>query len=120
MLKTSLIIFSLCVITIVYDSHAQSTQALLRETIITDPSISKTCEVLITNRKNKIKHRQRLSALAQRNQKLQVMTPDEKESIRTKLVQNLQSIKKEIILTNLKVRHVEEDIIRRGCPGIKL
>ncbi len=99
---------------------SQTGSILLRETIITDPSISKTCEVLITKRKNKIKHRQRLSALAQRNQKLQGLTPIEKESVRKKLVSNLQSIKKEIILTNLKVRHVEEDIIRRGCPGIKL
>lgn len=92
----------------------------LRETIITDPSITKKCEILITNRKKKVSHRQKLIALAKRNQKLQTQTPSEKESVRKKLIGNLQSIKREIILTNLKVRHVEEDIIRRGCPGIKL
>ena len=103
-----------------FNSNAYDIGKGLKETIITDPSITKKCEILTTDRRKKVRHRQRLIALAKRNQKLQSRTPAEKESVRKKLITNLQSIKREIILTNLEVRHTEEDIIRRGCPGIKL
>jgi len=92
----------------------------IQEAIITDPSISRRCENLVDNRKKKVKHRQRLTYLNERNKKLQKMTPKAKISIRNKLIENRKSISKELRLTNLRIQDIEESIIRRGCPGISL
>jgi hypothetical protein len=102
------------------DAYSYSGAQNIQEAIVTDPSISRRCENLVDSRKKKIKHRQRLTYLNERNKKLQKITPTVKKSIRTKLIENQASIAKELRLTNLRIQDIEESIIRRGCPGISL
>lgn len=113
---TSCVIHSLLISNATAYTGAQNIQ----EAIITDPSISRRCESLVGNRKKKIKHRQRLTYLSQRNKKLLKITPKEKISIKKVLKENQESILKEMRLTSLKIQDIEENIIRRGCPGISL
>jgi hypothetical protein len=115
-----LITGALCAILIHFSASAASIATNVEEAIVTDPSISRRCEALATKRTQKVKHRQRLTFLKLRNVKLQKITPKNKISIKDKLEDNLLSIKKELALTNLKIQNIEEDIIRRGCPGLIL
>ena len=110
-----IILFSLVTFT---QSHASTMK--IEDAIITDPSISRRCSALIHNRKQRVKHRQRLTFLSLRNQKLQKATPENKKSILDRLKTNHTNIENELKLTNLKIQNLEESIIRKGCPGLIL
>lgn len=96
--------------------HAQD----YRETIITDPSISRRCDDLTQKRSKKIKHKQRISALIQRNIKLQKIAPLNKRQVKRKLEVNFNRLKNEYRLTKNKITRIEEVVVRNGCPGIAL
>lgn len=96
--------------------HAQD----YRETIITDPSISRRCDDLTQKRSKKIKHKQRISALIQRNIKLQKIAPLNKRQVKRKLEVNFKRLKNEYRLTKNKITRIEEVVVRNGCPGIAL
>jgi len=89
-------------------------------TVITDPSVSTRCQILIQKRKEKINNRQKLEELLQRNKKLQSLTPKEKVTLLKRLSENQYRISKELVLYNDNVEHLTEDIVRKGCPGISL
>lgn len=88
--------------------------------VITDPSISRRCENLLTQRNEKVTLRQKLSTLLARNERLTKITPVEKKSINRELTSNRLSITKELRLVNLRIQRYEEELIRKGCPGIQL
>lgn len=92
----------------------------ISDSIITDPSISRRCDDLMQQRQDKIQHRQRLLFLLDRNKNLLKGTPDRKESISSKLRDNQYKVIQELKITNLKVVKIEEQIVRRGCPGLTL
>lgn len=91
-----------------------------QESIITDPSISRRCDALIQQRQEKVEHRQRLLFLLDRNKTLLGSTPAAKKSIAAKLRENQHRTIQELKITNLKVIKIEEQIVRRGCPGLTL
>ncbi|AYF45144.1 hypothetical protein BALOs_2146 [Halobacteriovorax sp. BALOs_7] len=90
------------------------------ESIITDPSISRRCDDLMQQRQDKVQHRQRLLFLLDRNKNLLKDAPDNKVSIAKKLRANQYKVIQELKITNLKVIKLEEQIVRRGCPGLTL
>lgn len=91
-----------------------------RRTVINDPSISRRCELLTENRKEKIAHKQRILALIERNRHLQSITPDNKKTVKKKLEINLGHLEHELTLTQTQIQFHEENIVRKGCPGISL
>ena len=88
--------------------------------IITDPAVSKRCKYLIDRRNDKIQVQQRLNSLLQRSEKLLLRTKPEEKSIKTNLEFAKTRIENTLSLTKLKVRKMEENIVRKGCPGISL
>jgi hypothetical protein len=91
-----------------------------RRTVINDPSISRRCEVLTENRIEKIAHKQRILALIERNKHLQKITPENKITVKRKLEINLGHLEHELSLTQTQIQYHEENIVRKGCPGITL
>ena len=91
-----------------------------RGSVITDPSISIRCQELVEERTLKINHKQRISALIVRNKVLQKITPDFKKSLKGKIQQNYSNLERELYLAKAKIEHLEENIVRKGCPGIGL
>ena len=91
-----------------------------KRTIITDPSISRRCELLSDKRTEKIANKQRILALIERNKHLQKIAPDNKITVKKKLETNLGHLEHELILTNTQIQYQEEILIRKGCPGINL
>ncbi len=98
--------------------RAQSTE--LTRDILTDPALSSRCRDLLQERGDKVKVRQRLTGLLERNQKLIKGLPEERELMRKKLEANHITIRNELYLAELQVQSLEESVIRSGCPGINL
>jgi hypothetical protein len=91
-----------------------------KHTVITDPSISRRCEVLTETRNEKILHKQKLLALIERNKHLQKITPENKLTVKRKLEVNLGHLEHELSLALTQIQYQEENIVRKGCPGITL
>ena len=91
-----------------------------KRTVINDPSISRRCEILTETRKEKIAHKQRILALIERNRHLQEITPANKITVKKKLEVNLGHLEHELTLTQTQIQYHEENIVRKGCPGISL
>ena len=112
-------ISSLFLIVFVGISPVFSTEDYKR-TVITDPSISRRCEILTETRKEKMANKQRILAMIERNKHLQKITPENKVTLKKKLETNLGHLENELSLTLLQIQYHEENIVRKGCPGITL
>jgi hypothetical protein len=91
-----------------------------KRTVITDPNISRHCELLTERRQEKIANKQRILAMIERNKHLQKITPENKISVKNKLEINLGHLEHELVLTKTQIQYQEENIVRKGCPGISL
>lgn len=91
-----------------------------RQTVITDPSISRRCNALMKQRNQKIDHKQKIRSLLERNRRLIKITPPERQSLLKKLRKNFKSLSYELRHTLNQIQNKEESIIRKGCPGIVL
>ncbi len=91
-----------------------------RRTVITDPSISRRCELLTEKRQEKISNKQRILGMIERNKHLQKITPENKMTVKRKLEENLGHLEHELLLTTTQIQYQEENIVRKGCPGISL
>ncbi len=96
-----------------------SSQEIITD-IIEDPSVSIRCKEMIKVRNDKIHIKQKMSSLLKRTNNLMVKTPKKKKtsSLRLQLIKS--DIKNELLLTSMLIKSMEEEIVRRGCPGIRL
>lgn len=91
-----------------------------RPSLITDPGLTSRCKELLDNRQKKILIKQKLTGLLSRNQRLLKRTPPNKVSIKDKLLIQRGRIERELELVKARLATMDENIIRRGCPGISL
>jgi hypothetical protein len=91
-----------------------------KRSVINDPSISRRCELLTEARKNKILSKQRVAGLIERNRHLQEIVPENKMTLKKKLEVNLGHLEHELTLIQTQIQHNEENIVRKGCPGVTL
>jgi len=91
-----------------------------KKTVITDPGISRRCGALMKQRTQKIDHKQKLGSLIERNRRLIKITPPERKTLVKKLRKTFKSLSRELRLTLNQIQNKEENIIRKGCPGITL
>jgi len=88
--------------------------------IIEDPSFSTKCEILLDERTKKIDLKNRILGLIDRNRRLRKLSPPEKQSVIEKLEINFTSLRRELYLTRQKISNSDEEIVRKGCPGITI
>lgn len=88
--------------------------------VVTDPVISRRCKTLLKERRKKIRIRQRLNAMILRNQKLQRSLRSSQKVAKQKLELNKTQLRNNLRLTSIRVQSMEENIVRKGCPGITL
>jgi hypothetical protein len=94
-------------------------EALMQDAI-TKPVLSSRCKELFRERNSKIKMKQKLNSLLQRNESLVRKSPKAKGTLHARLNANQVKIKNEIHLTTLQIETMEENIVRSGCPGLSL
>ena len=91
-----------------------------RQSVITDPAISRRCSALMKQREQKIDHKQKIRGLIERSRRLIKITPPERKTVLKKLRKNYKSLSRELRHTLNQIQNKEESIIRKGCPGIVL
>ena len=88
--------------------------------IIKDPTISKRCKSLIYERNEKILTKQKINSLLQRNSKLIKKAHKRKESAIRRLEITKSTLNNNLRLTRYRIKAMEENIVRKGCPGISI
>lgn len=88
--------------------------------VIKDPSVSKRCKSLIKQRNLKIEAKLKLSALIKRNKKLLTRVKESQKTVTKKLEITKLSLENNLRLTKYRIKAMEENIVRKGCPGIAL
>lgn len=111
-------IFTVILLALTGLAHPQESDLL--QDAITKPNLSFRCKELFKERENKIRIQQKLSSLLQRNESLTRKTPETKEGIRARLKANHVRVRNELHLATLQLAHMEENIVRSGCPGLSL
>ena len=108
-----------CLITLFFTqlSFAQLTSI---KSIITDPAISRRCKAMLKHRAEKIQIQQKLNALIMRNEKLQRRAKSNQKVVKQELKLNHTRLENNLRLTKFRIKSMEEDIIRKGCPGITI
>ncbi len=76
--------------------------------------------MLFEERAQKINLKQKTTNLIIRTQNLMKITPLSKKSVIKKLGLILYQLNQELTLLELEIAHREEDMVRKGCPGILL
>jgi len=82
------------------------------------PTSSGHCKLLTGKREQKLKTKQNLRSLLERNTRLFRSTPVAKKSIKRKLEFNRSEIRFKLKQNLYQIQTLEEKIIRKGCPGI--
>lgn len=89
--------------------------------IINDPTISLRCREILKERQDKITIRQRLKDLMKRaDQTITSCERGKRITTKSQLELSLIKIKQEYRLISLKIKVIEENLVRQGCPGILL
>ena len=91
-----------------------------KHTHITDPMITLKCNYLFDDREKKVNTRQKAKALLWRNRQLLRDAPINKEKAINRLKYTSQRLTQEVSILSLKISKLEEKLIRKGCPGIRL
>ena len=105
---------------LIFMNFSAFTQVAGVRDIIKDPALSYRCKSLLKDRNDKVKTKQKLKSMLQRTNKLLTQTPENKKTLIAKLTVSKNEISNLLHLTKLKISTMEENIIRRGCPGINL
>lgn len=103
-----------------FNGYTKAFSADYNKSIITDPAISRRCNALIKKRNQKIEVKQKLVSLIVRNERLKKITPKNKKTVSKSLEINFTKLNNELKLAKLTIEYLEENIIRKGCPGISL
>ena len=93
---------------------------MITNSVITDPSLSRRCEALLDELEKKRSHKQKLTELLVRNERMQRVTPKAKNQLKRNLELNHRKLDREIELARMKIQRQEETLIRGGCPGVVL
>ena len=98
----------------------QELQESLTRSAIEDPSVSRRCKKLLERRNELVTVRKKLNGFLTRSERLENITPENKKTIKSKLKMTKHNIKKELHLANLRIQSMEEDLVLKGCPGVRL
>jgi hypothetical protein len=90
------------------------------QSVLKDPSISLQCKALLRERREKLKIKQKTQAMMQRNKKLSKKVPNNKKSLLIKVKTVSNKLNQIFMINKLQLRVIEEDIIKKGCPGVNL
>jgi hypothetical protein len=79
--------------------------------------LSLRCKELSKDKDDKLKNRQRLTSLYDRNQKLMTKLKQTRPLLQKRLKANALTLRNELYLATLETQAMEENMIRTGCPN---
>jgi siroheme synthase len=90
------------------------------DVVLDDPMVSLHCKELIKERNMKLDVKHRLNSFLQRNRDLIKRSPKNKKTAILTLESNQKKVKTALHDTLVRIKQMEENIVRNGCPGINL
>ncbi len=97
-------------------AHAQ----IVGDNVLEDPMVSYRCKELIQERNAKVTAKQRLKSLIERNKKLVKKTPEYKKTTLSRFNASRAKLDMAFNESIIRIKEMEENIIRSGCPGINI
>lgn len=88
--------------------------------LITDPKLSSRCQDLLRSRNYKTHLRQKSITLLDRTKRLTDKTPDKRQKLLKKFQFISTELQHKVTILTVEVEHLQEEMIRRGCPGLIL
>ena len=88
--------------------------------VLPDPVIGERCEEMAERRKAKYQYKERLKELIVKNMNIRRETPPQKERLLRSLAKIHNDLNQRRHLIQMQIANLEEDIIRKGCPGIQV
>ncbi|MBF0206666.1 MAG: hypothetical protein HQK53_07230 [Oligoflexia bacterium] len=85
-----------------------------------NPAISTRCRELLKYREERIRLRQKAQFLSRRIQRLQNEAPERRVYYKKKMDFIAIEVSHELHILNFQIQVIEEDIVKKGCPGIKI
>ncbi|MBF0364000.1 MAG: hypothetical protein HQK50_00425 [Oligoflexia bacterium] len=101
-------------------SFLEKLEQLENQEVITSKTINNRCQALVKDRDYRLQLKQKANALKKRVQRLQKNVPPKKIYLVKKLDYIMTEINQELHLINLQIVSMEENIVRKGCPGVKI
>ena len=88
--------------------------------LVTRPVISRKCQALIDKRNQKIFIKQKINSLTKRLSTVEKTAKKNQKVAKNKLENTKIRLGNQLKFTKLQIKNLEEDIVRKGCPGISL
>lgn len=114
--KLPILLVTLCISLPIFPTQAQ----LGVRDIIRDPSVSLRCRELIQERGEKLEVKQKTQFLLRRSEGLRENAPEPKVSIKRKLKVSAAKLRRKLFVVEKQIDRMEENIVRKGCPGITI
>jgi hypothetical protein len=99
-------------------SQESNTDEKYTEDVVTDPTIRLRCEILQEEKRKKLKNKENLIKLANKNIKLRRFAPYEKKVVKERLKTAYQKILDAIKQRNFDIELMTEELVRKGCPSL--
>ena len=93
---------------------------LITRSVLVDPAVSRRCRALLERRDDKVEVKNTLVSLLLRNRTLQRRAPERKVTVLKNLKMNEVLVEQKLERAVRRIRYMEEDIIRRGCPRVDI
>jgi predicted nucleic acid-binding Zn-ribbon protein len=87
---------------------------------ILDPTVTERCRYLIGKRDEVVRLKQRATELERRAQKALKNIPSQKKSLTVRMESLVSTLQQEIKIYEMRIEIMNEEIIRKGCPGVGL
>lgn len=94
--------------------------AMDNENMINSGAYSSRCTSLMQERNEKIHHIQKLKSLKKKTLSLKNKSEKKRPTAVKRLELSLLEIENNLRLSEMRLKNMEENIIRQGCPGIRL
>lgn len=117
------IIFYLLLTTLLYLGcflHQQLAAQSTHLSIIKDPHLNGRCKELLTKRYQLVEIKRKIKGMINTNHNLTAGIPPEKINLHKKLYRNHQKLQREYYYVGQKIINLEETLIKRGCPGVRM
>lgn len=88
--------------------------------LLNDPALSLRCKELLQDRNDKVKLKQKTKYLLKRSRGIAENAPANKKSVIKKMNTAAADLERRIQIFDLQIEKSEENIVRRGCPGLIL
>ncbi|MFW5887182.1 MAG: hypothetical protein ACOCUH_00105 [Bacteriovoracia bacterium] len=117
-MKILILTITLSLISSIYANELNVNRHYDIDQLINNPSVSQRCKDILRSREKKINQKIRIKNLMKRTKNALKVATGKRQSAVDDLKLIFNRLSRKHYLTTLRIKTLEETIVRRGCPGI--